>query len=238
MTEVTIDEWGRPRPPFAGNEVDHNARLPGLPAAQWSGRPVGTPPPDRMCRRRSPRRCAQTLALVEDQWFTRWVRNAARSAVAQRRGRLPRWEWHSGPRTTGRTGSATNARSTTRTDPGPPTMEPRDRWPSLAGTAGRQGVAARAMMHLIEEYARHNGHPDGCASRCRPSPGGIGRQSRRHRARRGAPGRHLREWAVRAQVALLFTWNRRDAITDVTRPASRSAGRKLRPVLAMAGRHA
>ena len=107
MTDVTTDEWGRPEPPFAGDEV---ATLLGFldyqrATLEWKTRGLSD---DQLRIALPPSTITlggllKHLALVEDQWFTRRVaeRPLPEPWGSVDRGVQPDWEWHSAAAHTG-----------------------------------------------------------------------------------------------------------------------------------------
>lgn len=171
MTDVTIDEWGRPEPPHSGGEV---ATLLGFldyqrATLEWKTRGLSD---DQLRIALPPATITlggllKHLALVEDQWFTR--------RVAERP--LPEpwrtvdweadhdWEWHSAAADTGAELRRLWAAGVERSRAVVAEQLAGGAAEGLAAThaawGGRAHVSLRwVIMHMIEEYARHNGHAD------------------------------------------------------------------------------
>jgi uncharacterized damage-inducible protein DinB len=166
---TTLDEHGRPEPPLEGDEIAtllgfldfHRATLAwkcaGLDAAALATR-LG---PSTMTLGG----LLKHLTLVEDGWFRRWVA-----------GEEGQPEWVSEVRQTDRTWDWTSAAAD---DP----ADLRERWQDaversraiVAAALERGGLEQHTrrgwpdgrtptlrwlLVHMIEEYARHNGHAD------------------------------------------------------------------------------
>jgi uncharacterized damage-inducible protein DinB len=167
MTE--LDEHGRPEPPLAADEtgtllgfLDYQRatfawKCGGLDAAGLSAT-VGasTMTLGGMLKH---------LALVEDSWFSRWLRGrdlqAPWNTVDWKAD--PDWDWHSAADDSpdelfARWHEAVErSRSSVRealADGGLDQLA-RRRWPD-----GRSPSLRWIVVHMIEEYARHNGHAD------------------------------------------------------------------------------
>lgn len=171
MTTTTTDDHGRPEPPLTGDEtqtllgfldyqratlewktrgLDEGLRLP-LP-----GHPSGMTLAGLL----------KHLAWVEDYWFTETAgREPTPAAWADVDWAADQdWEWSSA-----RTDDAAELRATWETS----VVRSRavtdrllaDGGPGLEGThpawGGRAEVSLRwILVHMVEEYARHNGHAD------------------------------------------------------------------------------
>lgn len=164
-----IDEHGRPKPPLDGDEWEtlngfldfHRATLAwkcrGLTAAQLR-RPL---PPSGMTLAG----LLKHLAYVEDDWFGRWLHDtpprepwASVDWAAE-----PDWDWESAAQDDPEQlhqlweGAVLRARSAAATAHAAH---------GLAGAAQRAWPDGRSpslrwiLTHMIEEYARHNGHAD------------------------------------------------------------------------------
>ncbi|MGY1620858.1 DinB family protein [Geodermatophilus sp. SYSU D00965] len=167
MTDV--DDQGRPEPPLAGDET---ATLLGFLEYQratlaWKCRGLGA-----VGLRATVGASAVTLggllehlAYVEDDWCSRWLRGRDRlppwDAVDWRAD--PGWDWHSAAEDTPEQlrqlwedavvrSRAAVAEALADGGLGRPT---RRTWPDRRAPSLRW-----VLVHLIEEYARHNGHAD------------------------------------------------------------------------------
>jgi uncharacterized damage-inducible protein DinB len=171
MGETTIDEQGRPEPPLAGDELatllgfldfqratlewktrgltDEQLRVSLLPSSMTLGGML------------------KHLALVEDYWFTETV--AARPSPEPWAGvdwEADRdWDWHSAAEDSGDdlralwrvTVERSRAVVREQLDGGVPEGLAR----THSAWGGRAQLSLRwVLTHMIEEYARHNGHAD------------------------------------------------------------------------------
>ncbi len=164
-----LDEHGRPEPPQAGDET---ATLLGFLDYQratlgWKCRGV-----DAAGLRATIAASSMTLggllkhlALVEEQWFSRWLHGADRQAPwdAVDWKADPDWEWHS---------AADDTPEQLLTLWQNAVEDSRSRVAEALGRGGLEQHAQRTwptgeapslrwiLVHMIEEYARHNGHAD------------------------------------------------------------------------------
>ena len=167
MTE--LDEQGRPEPPLAADETGtllgflefHRATLgwkcAGLDAAGLAAT-VGASP-------MTLGGMLKHLAYVEDEWFSRWVagrdRQPSWDAVDWKAD--PDWDWHSAATDTPEQLHALWQQAMARsrsvvTDAlagGDLGQLARRTWPD-----GRAPSLRWILVHMIEEYSRHNGHAD------------------------------------------------------------------------------
>jgi uncharacterized damage-inducible protein DinB len=167
MTDV--DEQGRPEPPLSGDEAATLAgfleyqratfawKCGGLdPAGLAATVGVSSMPLGGMLKH---------LAYVEEDWFSRWLHGRDRQppwdTVDWKSD--PDWEWHSAagdsPEQLHALWQDAVARSRslvaeTLADGGLERLTPRT-WPS-----GEAPSLRWILVHMIEEYARHNGHAD------------------------------------------------------------------------------
>jgi uncharacterized damage-inducible protein DinB len=164
-----IDEHGRPRPPIDGDEVatllgfldHHRATL------EWKARGL-----DAAGLASTIGASTMTLggllkhmALVEDSWFSRRLHGADRSppwdAVDWRSD--PDWDWdsarHDSPEELMALWRAAVERSRTLTAEAL-AEGGLDRPAAVAWPDGRSPSLRWILVHMIEEYARHNGHAD------------------------------------------------------------------------------
>jgi uncharacterized damage-inducible protein DinB len=169
MTDVDVDEHGRPEPPLTADETAtllgfldfHRATLAwkcsGLDAAGLratvgaSSMTLGG--------------MLKHLALVEDDWFSRWLygREPAPPWDTVDWRADPDWDWHSAAEDTPEELLALWQDAVDRSrarvaealaDGGLERLAWR-RWPD-----GRAPSLRWIVVHMIEEYARHNGHAD------------------------------------------------------------------------------
>ena len=152
MTEV--DEYGRPEPPPAGDEV---ATLLGFLDFQratlaWKCRGV-----DAAGLRSRVGVSTITLggllkhlAYVEDDWFSRWLYDEPRQPPWDTVdwGTDPDWDWNSAV-------SRSRSKAEVALAAGGLGQLAGRRWPD-----GRAPSLRWILVHMIEEYARHNGHAD------------------------------------------------------------------------------
>lgn len=165
-----IDEHGRPHPPSDAGEVEtlrgfldhHRATLAwkcrGLDAAGLAATTAATS--------MTLGGLLKHLALVEDSWFTRWLhdRPMPEPWASIDWSADPDWEWHSAatdePEQLWALWRASVERSRAALDE------------ALAADGGLDQLAVRRteggeapslrwiLVHMVEEYARHNGHAD------------------------------------------------------------------------------
>jgi uncharacterized damage-inducible protein DinB len=169
MSDVELDEFGRPEPPLAGDEV---ATLTGFLDYQRATLAWKCQGLDADGLRATVGASTMTLggmlkhlALVEDDWFSVWLHG---------REPAPPWseidwdddpdgDWHSAaadtPEQLLRLWEDTVARSRAAVaeafDDGGLDRRTRRSWPD-----GRSPSLRWLLVHMIEEYARHNGHAD------------------------------------------------------------------------------
>ena len=168
---MDVDEHGRPEPPFDGDET---ATLTGFldfqrATLEWRCRELT----DEQLRTALPPTSMtlggllKHLAFVEDMWFAEVVAGEARTEPWAKVDWKadPDWDWHSAADDTGdelRTLWAERverSRAVVRAQLGDDAAE------GLRTThpvrEGRAPVSLRwVLVHMIEEYARHNGHAD------------------------------------------------------------------------------
>ena len=164
-----LDEQGRPEPPVAADEADTllgfleflRATLAwkcgGLDAAGLSAR-VGA-------SSMTLGGMLKHLALVEDSWFSRWLHGRDRQPVWEGVDWKadPDWDWHSAAEDSPEqlfalwNDAVARSRSSVAealSDGGLDRLAQRT-WPD-----GRAPSLRWILVHMIEEYARHNGHAD------------------------------------------------------------------------------
>jgi uncharacterized damage-inducible protein DinB len=167
MTDV--DEQGRPQPPGA---VDESGTLVGFLEFQRATFAWKTSGLDAAGLNVSIAASSMTLggmmkhlALVEDYWFSQWLhdRSAAPPWDAIDWDADPDWEWHSAAgdspeqlRALWQENVERSRSSVTAAlvNEGPGQLAQR------AGSDGRAPSLRWILCHMIEEYARHNGHAD------------------------------------------------------------------------------
>ena len=171
MSEAVTDEHGRPRPPQEGSEV---ATLLGFLESQratleWKCRNLND---DQLGVRLQPSSMTlggllKHLAYVEDYWFCEVV--AAESTPEPWAGAPtdldPDWEWNSAAEDSAAallalwSASTERSRRVVRDRLAAGEQQALDGRHSAWGGQGR--VSLRwVLVHMIEEYARHNGHAD------------------------------------------------------------------------------
>jgi uncharacterized damage-inducible protein DinB len=167
--EIT-DDRRRPEPPLAGDET---ATLVGFLAYQRATLAWKCGGVDAAGMRTTVGVSDVTLggllkhmAKVEDDWFGRWLLGRPRQAPfdAADWAADPDWDWHSAaddsPEELFALWQAAVDRSVAAVaevlaDGGLGHRPPRDAWPD-GGTPSLRWL----LVHMIEEYARHNGHAD------------------------------------------------------------------------------
>ncbi|WP_415856553.1 DinB family protein [Sinomonas sp. G460-2] len=171
MTEILIDDHGRPEPPYAGEEVAtllgfldyHRATL------EWKCRGLGdeqlrvTLPPSSMTLGGM----LKHLAFVEDAWCSEVLAGQQMSEpwAGVDWEADPDWDWHSATNDDGASLRALWAGRVERSKEIVDELLAEGAQAALATThangEGREAVSLRwVLVHLIEEYARHNGHAD------------------------------------------------------------------------------
>jgi uncharacterized damage-inducible protein DinB len=167
MTE--IDEQGRPEPPLAGDEAGillgflefHRATL-GWKCAGLDAAGLATTVAASSMTLGG---MLKHLAYVEDEWFSRWLTGQGRQApwdtVDWKAD--PDWDWHSAAADTPEQLHALWQRAMARSRSvvtealagGDLGQLARRAWPD-----GRAPSLRWILVHMIEEYSRHNGHAD------------------------------------------------------------------------------
>lgn len=164
-----IDEHGRPEPPLDAGEwetltgfLDYQRatfawKSMGLSAEQFA-RPL---PPSAMTLAG----LMKHLAYVEDDWFGRWLHDQPRREpwASVDWAKTPDWEWDSArgddPEALKKLWEQAVARARAAAEAvhhsGGLAQPTRRRWPD-----GRAPSLRWVLTHMIEEYARHNGHAD------------------------------------------------------------------------------
>ena len=167
MTEV--DEHGRPEPPLTGDEVasvlgflDYQRATLAWKCADLDENGMrATLPPSSMTLGG----LLKHMALVEDDWFSRWLHGRELQMVWQTGGwgDDPDWEWNSAADDTPEElrilweEAVDRSRSQVAEALSQGGLEQlaRRTWPD-----GRAPSLRWILLHMIEEYARHNGHAD------------------------------------------------------------------------------
>jgi uncharacterized damage-inducible protein DinB len=167
MTDV--DEQGRPEPPFAGDEAATLLGFLEFQRATFAWKCGGL---DAAGLAATVGVSSMTLggmlkhlALVEDHWFSWWLRKRDRHPPWDTVDwdADPDWEWHSAAGDTpeqlmtlwrDNVARSRSAIAEAMADGGLDQLAPRS-WPD-----GRAPNLRWIICHMIEEYARHNGHAD------------------------------------------------------------------------------
>ena len=168
---LDLDEHGRPEPPLDGDEWETLTGFLNYQRATFAWKSANLTP--ARCSQRLPPSSMtmgglmKHLAYVEDDsvWAMAPGRATPRALGVGGLGKgHPDWELDSAKRPTTQTQSAHFGRSRS------PALAPRPRAPSRQGVLATRRVASwpdgRApslrwvITHMIEEYARHNGHAD------------------------------------------------------------------------------
>ena len=171
MAEVTADEYGRPETPRAGGEV---ATLLGFldyqrATLEWKCRGLSDEQL-RVALRPSPMTLGgllKHLACVEDSWFTEVVAGgpAVEPWASADFEADPEWTWHSAAADSGEYLRALWADGVNRSRAVVQAQLSRGEEAALSETHADwqlpHPVSLRwVLVHMIEEYARHNGHAD------------------------------------------------------------------------------
>jgi uncharacterized damage-inducible protein DinB len=163
------DEHGRPEPPLAGDELATLVGFLEFHRATLAWKCAGL---DAAGLRATVGASSMTLggmlkhlALVEESWFSRWLhgrdRQPAWNSVDWKAD--PDWEWHSAAEDSPEQLLALWRDAVARSrslvaealDDGGLERLARRTWPD-----GRAPSLRWILVHMIEEYARHNGHAD------------------------------------------------------------------------------
>jgi uncharacterized damage-inducible protein DinB len=164
-----LDEQGRPEPPLAGDETAillgflefHRATLgwkcAGLDAAGLAATVAASS--------MTLGGMLKHLAYVEDEWFSRWLtgrdRQSPWDAVDWKAD--PDWDWHSAAEDTPEQLHALWQQAMARSRSVVTQALAGGDLGQLAGRAWPDGRAPSLrwiLVHMIEEYSRHNGHAD------------------------------------------------------------------------------
>lgn len=169
MSDVVIDEHGRPEPPAAAGEIETLVGFLEFQRATllWKARDLAAEALSRTVAASTMTLggLLKHLAFVEDHWFSHTLRGRPRAApwatvdwVAD-----PDWEWRTAadddPDQLRRAWAATveasrEALAEALSEGGPDQL----------ARGGRDGGPVPSLrwilVHMIEEYARHNGHAD------------------------------------------------------------------------------
>jgi uncharacterized damage-inducible protein DinB len=164
-----LDEHGRPEPPLAADEITTLLGFLEFQRATLAWKCGGLDAAGLAATAASSSMTLggmlKHLAYVEDQWFSRWLhgRDPAPPWDAVDWKADPDWDWHSAAEDTPEQLMAlwrdTVARSrslvTEALADGGLDQPSRRTWPD-----GRAPSLRWILVHMIEEYARHNGHAD------------------------------------------------------------------------------
>ncbi|MDO5533366.1 MAG: DinB family protein [Propionibacteriaceae bacterium] len=170
MTESTIDEVGRPEPPLAGDETGTLLGFLEYQRSTLEWKTCGLD--DEQLRVRTASSAItlagllKHLAWVEDYWFSEVVAEGPVPAVWADADfdANPDWEWDTALDQTGDElralwadrCAASRAVVDAQLELGPGAL---DRTHPAWGGRGRPSLRW-VLVHMIEEYARHNGHAD------------------------------------------------------------------------------
>ena len=171
MTEILIDDHGRPEPPCGGDEASTLLGFLDFQRAtfEWKCRGLSdeqlrvTLPPSSMTLGGM----LKHLALVEDGWCSEVLAGQPMSEpwVGVDWDADRDWEWHSAANDDGAALRALWAERVERSKEIVDELLAEGEQAALAtphaNREGREAVSLRwVLVHLIEEYARHNGHAD------------------------------------------------------------------------------
>ncbi|WP_338750209.1 DinB family protein [Janibacter alittae] len=166
---LDLDEHGRPEPPLAGNEWETLTGFLDYQRAtfEWKSANLTSA---QLARRLPPTSMTmgglmKHLAYVEDDWFGRWLQDEPRREpwASVDWTADPDWDWHSArfddPDATRALWQEAVIRARTAAESafkaGGLDYKMRRTWPD-----GRAPSLRWVITHMIEEYARHNGHAD------------------------------------------------------------------------------
>jgi len=164
-----IDEHGRPEPPLTGDEVDTLLGFLDYQRATFRWKCFGL---SRDALAVTIAASSMTLggmmkhlALVEDSWFSQWLRGRepASAWVGVTWDADPDWDWHSANDNSAEeletlwaeSVQASRVRVAEALAEGDLGQLAHRTWPD-----GRSPSMRWIVTHMIEEYARHNGHAD------------------------------------------------------------------------------
>ncbi len=170
---MSVDEQGRPEPPIAANEEETLIGFLEFQRAtlEWKTRGLDA---DGLARTTAA--SAMTLAgllkhmaYVEDHWFEGWMLDAAKpppwSEVDW--AATPDWEWETAvqdaPDEVRALWASSVGHSRAALQTALTSADPNDRLGTLAKRrwpSGERPSLRWILVHMIEEYARHNGHAD------------------------------------------------------------------------------
>jgi uncharacterized damage-inducible protein DinB len=171
MTEVMVDEFGRPEPPREGGEV---ATLLGFldyqrATLEWKCRGLSD---EQLRVALGPSSMTlggllKHLACVEDSWFTEVVAGepAVEPWASANFREEPEWSWQSAASDSGEYLRALWTEAADRSRAVVQAQLSRGEAAALSATHADWQLAHPVslrwvLVHLIEEYARHNGHAD------------------------------------------------------------------------------
>lgn len=166
---TSVDEYGRPEPPLTGDEFD---TLIGFLEYQrstldWKTRALGREGLDHRIARSSMSLggILKHMAWVEDHWFSYFLHNRARCEpwASVNWKAEPDWEWSSAssdvPEALRSLWSASVEASRTSIVEAK-TRGGLDQLSLRTWDSGEAPSLRWIIVHMIEEYARHNGHAD------------------------------------------------------------------------------
>ncbi|WP_236791561.1 DinB family protein [Amycolatopsis sp. GM8] len=167
MTDV--DEHGRPEPPYAGDEVETLLGFLDFQRGTFEWKCSGLGPEGFRATVGASSMTlggmVKHLAWVEDHWFSRWLHGNERQPLWNGVDWQadPDWDWHSAAHDTPEqllvlwkdTVARSRALVAGALADGGPARLSRHTWPD-----GRPVSLRWMLCHLVEEYARHNGHAD------------------------------------------------------------------------------
>jgi uncharacterized damage-inducible protein DinB len=164
-----IDDHGRPEPPLVADETATLLGFLDYQRATFAWKTAGLNADGLAAQVAASSMTLggmlKHLALVEDYWFSQWLRGRDKEPqwAAADWDADPDWDWHSAAADTPEqlralwTGSVARSRTmvTDALADGDLSQVARKTWPD-----GRAPNMRWILTHMIEEYARHNGHAD------------------------------------------------------------------------------
>ena len=166
---VDIDDHGRPEPPLTANEVDTLVGFLDYQRATFEWKCRGLDGAGLSTRIAASSMTLggmlKHLAVVEDYWFSQWLwgNDVGEPFASADWEADPDWEWHSAasdsPEELGSLWGDSVARSRALVSDAL-AVAGLDQMPKKAWSDGRAPSLRWILCHMIEEYARHNGHAD------------------------------------------------------------------------------